>query len=260
MQAADRQRFAAVSMMIDDTLSELIRRRPRTLVLTGAGLSAESGIPTFRDAQTGLWSRYSPTELASPEAFESDPERVLDWYDWRRALIARSRPNAGHTAVKRLLDALPGARLVTQNVDGLHQLAGARDAIELHGNIWRLRCAAPGCRHERYWSDRTAPAPRSCPDCGKILRPGVVWFGESLPAQALASAWQLAEVAEFVIVAGTSGLVHPAAALPFHALEQGARVVEINPDRTALSQAAHWHLACSSGTALPALADLLDAP
>jgi NAD-dependent deacetylase len=220
------------------------------VALTGSGISAESGVPTFRDAQTGLWARYDPLELATPEAFARDPELVWNWYAWRRELVEGATPNAGHAALVELERSVPNFTLVTQNVDGLHQEAGSENVVELHGNIRRSRCAAEGLVVE-LGQQRTAPPP--CPNCGSPLRPDVVWFGEQLPAADLKAASEAARSCDLFLSVGTSSLVYPAADLPYEALENGATVVEVNPDRTPLSARAGFALRGGAGEALPRL-------
>jgi NAD-dependent deacetylase len=223
------------------------------VVLTGAGISAESGIPTFRDAMTGLWSRFRPEDLATPEAFLRDPKTVWDWYAWRRERAAEARPNAGHEALAAMEAAIlaRGGRfvLVTQNVDGLHAAAGSRRIVELHGSIRRVKCFARGHPAERWASEGAVPP--ACGQCGSPLRPDVVWFGEMLPAGALEDALDAARECDLFLSVGTSGLVEPAASLPFTALERGAIVVEVNPDRTPLSPHADAVLAGPAGVILP---------
>jgi NAD-dependent deacetylase len=232
-------------------------RRQSLIVLTGAGVSAESGVPTFR-GQGGLWRSYRPEELATPQAFRRDPELVWQWYNWRRELIGGCQPNAAHATLAEMefsADATGASRdyvLVTQNVDGLHQLAGSRNVLELHGNIWRQRCSR-GCRPP--WTDRRVPLPKippRCPDCGALARPDVVWFGESLPHPVLDAAWAAAQRCQLMLVVGTSALVQPAASLPLVALEIGAHVVEINPRSTPLSDTVHEVIRQPAAVALPA--------
>lgn len=223
------------------------------VVLTGAGISAESGIPTFRDAMTGLWSRFRPEELATPEAFLRDPATVWSWYAWRRERVSQVRPNPGHQALAEL-EARTLARggrflLVTQNVDGLHEAAGSREMVELHGNIRRVKCFAQG--HPAQDWPEGGGTPPACPLCGSPLRPDVVWFGEMLPTGALEQALAAARACDVFLSVGTSGLVEPAASLPFEAMESGARVVEVNPDRTPLTARAHFILAGPAGVVLP---------
>jgi NAD-dependent deacetylase len=235
----------------DSRLLQVLRDARSVAVLTGAGISAESGVPTFRDAQTGLWARFRPEDLATPEAFRRDPKLVWEWYAWRRETVTRVEPNAGHRALVRLAALVPRFTLVTQNVDGLHQRAGSRDVIELHGNILRNKCFAEDVVVER-WADDGAVPPR-CPRCGAPLRPDVVWFGESLPAAALAAAEQAAAESSVFLSIGTSALVYPAAQLPRSALEAGRTVVEINRDPTPLTPSATFSLRGRSGEILPAL-------
>jgi NAD-dependent deacetylase len=218
--------------------------------LTGSGVSAESGVPTFRDAQTGLWARYDPQELATPEAFARDPELVGRWYAWRRDLVEGAEPNAGHRALADLERGVPVFSLVTQNVDGLHQEAGSANVVELHGNIRRSRCPAENVAVE---PDDTDHLPPLCPNCGSPLRPDVVWFGEALPVAGLEAASEAARSCDVLLSVGTSGLVYPAASLPYEALESGTIVVEVNPDRTPLSASADFSLRGRAGEVLPRL-------
>ncbi len=206
---------------------------PRVVALTGAGISAESGVPTFRGPD-GLWGRYRPEELATPEAFARDPSRVWEWYAWRREVIARAEPNPAHRTLAEMEAALPGFILITQNVDGLHQRAGSRRVIELHGNLWRVRCVREG----RTWEDLRVPLPEippRCPTCGALLRPDVIWFGEPLPPTLWQRAVEAAREAEIFLVIGTSGIVEPAASLPHLARAHGAYLVEFNIEDTPLT-------------------------
>lgn len=213
-------------------------------------------MPTFRDAQTGLWARYTPEELATPEAFARHPKLVWDWYAWRRSLVARSQPNAGHVALANLATRYARFDLITQNVDSLHQRAGSPEVIELHGNIARIKCSR-GCGVVTdFAADETPP---SCRQCGAYLRPDVVWFGEMLPSQALAAAIQAARQCDVFVSIGTSALVYPAADLPLMALDSGATVIEVNPAATPLSARASFMLQGPAGVVLPALLDALAA-
>jgi NAD-dependent deacetylase len=218
-------------------------------VLTGAGTSAESGVPTFR-GHSGLWRNFRPEQLATPEAFCGDPALVWEWYDWRRGLIGSCTPNAAHATLAEMETTLPGFSLITQNVDGLHQAAGSRNVLELHGNIWRMRCTGCG----KAIKDRQVPLPDMpprCSACGALLRPDVVWFGESLPSEVLEAAWAAAAHCRLMLVVGTSALVQPAASLPLVALRNGARVVEVNPAETPLSPRAHEVLRGPAAEMLP---------
>jgi NAD-dependent deacetylase len=238
---------------IDPRLLRALRVARRVGVLTGAGISAESGIPTFRDAQSGLWARFRPEELATAEAFRRNPQLVWDWYEWRRGLVARAAPNAGHLAIARLQTLVPDLTLVTQNVDGLHQRAGSTDVVELHGNIHRSKCFVEDTVVEARQD--TGERPPRCPACGAHLRPDVVWFGETLPPQALARAEAVARECDVFFSIGTSAAVFPAAQLPVTALQSGATVVEVNKDPTPLTRAATFSLLGAAGTILPALLD-----
>ena len=232
-------------------LISLLQRLPRLVVLTGAGVSQESGLRTFRDAQTGLWAQYKPTELASPEAFQRDPKLVWDWYAWRREAVKGVRPNPGHYALVEIEKRLPQFTLITQNVDNLHHFAGSQNLLELHGNIQRVRCA--DCyTFTETWDDDTELVPR-CKVCNGLLRPDVVWFGEALPRHQLEAAVLAARSCEVFFSVGTSGVVQPAASLAFAAQDRGAVVVEINAEPTALTTKADYVLEGKSGEILPAL-------
>ncbi|RKP50383.1 NAD-dependent deacylase [Pararobbsia silviterrae] len=222
-------------------------------VLTGAGVSAESGIPTFRDAQTGLWARYDPLDLATPEAFARDPVLVWQWYAHRREIVARAAPNAAHQALARW-QSHRRMSLVTQNVDGLHARAGSRDVIELHGNLFANQWFN-GCGRCPIDVARTTQPdrPPACARCGALLRPGVVWFGEALPAAALDAAYAAAADSDVCLVVGTSGLVYPAAGLPSIAAERGARVIVVNPQRSDLDHDADIVLYQKAAECLPIL-------
>ena len=205
----------------------------KVVVLTGAGISAESGIPTFR-GKDGLWNRYDPHELATPEAFNRNPRLVWEWYDWRRQLIAKAQPNEGHRVLAQMEKELGDVWIITQNVDGLHQKAGSEKVIELHGNIWKVRCLE--CAREYY--DYTAPLkeiPPLCNNCSGLVRPGVVWFGEALPSDAIEKAIGLSQEADLFLVVGTSAQVYPAAELPLIAKRNGATLIEVNPEDTPIT-------------------------
>lgn len=217
-------------------------------VLTGAGISAESGVPTFRGAE-GLWRNFRAEELATPEAFERDPRLVWEWYDWRRSIIAQARPNNGHHALADLEPRVPHFTLITQNVDGLHDAAGSRSVVKLHGDIWQLRCLSCG-REAANRAVPLDPLPPRCP-CGGLQRPGVVWFGEALPAAAMERAFDAARQCEVFLCCGTSAVVYPAAGLPAMALEAGAKLIEVNLEATALSPLAHVSLLGKAGDILP---------
>ncbi len=230
-------------------LAEALSRAKRISVLTGAGISAESGVPTFR-GQDGLWRQYRAEALATPEAFERDPALVWEWYDWRRGIISAVAPNPAHFVLASWESFFPRFALVTQNIDGLHAKAGSRNLIELHGNIWKLRCT----REHTVSEDFRTPLPRIpplCPACGALLRPHVVWFGESLEPEVIAEAFRTSGASEVMLVVGTSAVVYPAASLPAAAAAAGALVAEINPDPTPLTPSLEISIRGKAGEVLP---------
>ena len=238
-------------MTVPRQLIQQLKAAKWVVVLTGAGVSAESGVPTFRDAQTGLWAKFRPEELATPSAFQRNPRLVWEWYEWRRKLVAEAKPNPAHLALAEMEKLFPQFHLITQNVDGLHQRAGSRNVIELHGNILRTKCFDEGTIISA-WKD-TGDVPPKCPDCGGLLRPDVVWFEEAMPEVETALAFRLSAGCDFFFSIGTSAVVHPAAALPFEALTGGATVVEINLQPTPLTKKADFVVAGTAGTILPEL-------
>lgn len=242
----------AESIEIPDGIARRLTSASRWLVLTGAGISAESGVPTFRGAG-GLWEGSRPEELASPEGFRRDPARVWRWYRWRRSVVANVAPNEGHSALARVESSVPSFVLVTQNVDGLHRRAGSRRVLELHGNIMRSRCH-DDCGRDLH-EDPNDETPRCA--CGAPLRPDVVWFGEPLDPHVLESSFDAARKAEVCLVVGTSGVVQPAATLPIVAARQGALLVEVNPEETPLSSACTLTLRGPAAVVLPRLAGRL---
>jgi len=229
---------------------EWLQQARSVAVLTGAGVSAESGVPTFRDAN-GLWNQYRVQDLATPSAFARDPKVVWEWYNWRRGVLAEVKPNAGHYALAELEKRLPAFTLITQNVDGLHELAGSRNVLALHGSVWSVRCIA--CRRESM--DKRIPMPEIPPrcECGGLLRPGVVWFGEALPTKIWKAAEAAARAADLFLVIGTSAVVYPAAGLAQLAKSSGAHMVEINIAETPLSGEIDQFLQGPSGELLPQL-------
>lgn len=240
-------------MTIPAELLEALCAARHVCVLTGAGASAESGVPTFRDAQSGLWARYDPLQLATPNAFEADPGLVWRWYEWRRDLVRQVEPNAGHIALARLSRLVPELTLVTQNVDGLHQRAGSEDVIEFHGNLFANRCFAEGTLVEPVGDGQ----PPVCPGCGGLVRPGVVWFGEAIPPDALDRSAAAAADCDVFLSIGTSSQVYPAAALAESAREHGAFTIEINPEPTDIAGRFDLALSSNFGDAIPELVDLL---
>jgi NAD-dependent deacetylase len=217
-------------------------------------VSAESGLPTFRDALTGHWARHRPEDLATPEAFGRNPALVWGWYRMRREAALAAEPNAAHHALARLQYLVPRFTLITQNVDGLHRRAGSRDVVELHGDITRVRCSREGTLVQRWEEPEDGGEPPRCDRCGAYLRPDVVWFGESLPEQALRGAWAAAQECDVFLSVGTSNLVEPAASLPWLAAAQGAAVVVINTSMEGQrSGPGIHHLAGAAGRVLPGL-------
>lgn len=227
----------------------LLQQAHKIAVLTGAGISAESGVPTFRGSG-GLWRQFRAQDLATPEAFARDPELVWQWYDWRRSILAEKKPNPGHLALVELEQRVPHFTLITQNVDGLHEAAGSRSVLPVHGSIWNLRCTA--CR--RQWLDRQVPLaiPPHC-ECGAIARPGVVWFGENLPLHIWNAAEEAVASSEVFLVVGTSAIVYPAAGLVPLARSSNAKVIEINLEATPMSGFVDCALTGPAGEILPQL-------
>ena len=228
-------------------IREALAQARRVVALTGAGISAESGVPTFRGAD-GLWRNFRATELATPEAFARDPALVWEFYNWRRELLGPLSPNAAHRALVALEQRLPDFRLITQNIDGLHRAAGSRRVLELHGNIWRLRCTGCG----RITEDRRSlPARPVCDACGQLLRPHVVWFGEPLDPAILDQALEALAACQVLLIIGTSGNVQPAASMGMGAKRHGALVAEINLEATPYSEAYDVSLLGRAGEILP---------
>lgn len=244
---------------IPPELVDILRRARHVLVFTGAGVSAESGIPTFRDTLTGLWERYDPADLATPEAFQRDPALVWGWYEWRRMKVMQARPNAAHYAIAALAVLVPRLSLVTQNVDDLHERAGSQVLAHLHGRLNEPLCFdcgfpsshPPGIPLEPEGGRRLEP-PR-CHTCGGPIRPGVVWFGEPLPSEDWGRAMDATREADLVLSVGTSSLVYPAAEIPELSARWGATVVQVNPVATALDRVARYSLHGPAGLVLPAL-------
>ncbi len=237
---------------------ELLAASTRVLVLTGAGMSAPSGVPTFRGPD-GIWRNFRPEELATPEAFARDPLLVWQWYGWRRELIAQCQPNAGHVALAQWMRRRENVKLVTQNVDGLHERAaeeaGSTEPIRLHGSIFRVRCTACDVElehREPVDASNEDTMPR-CVECGGLVRPAVVWFGEQLPTDALSQASEAAREADVCLVVGTSGAVYPAAGLAFEANDTGARLIVVDPGDTAFDAAADVGIKGSAADVLPAI-------
>lgn len=242
-----------------DTLIDRLLQANHVAVLTGAGASAESGIPTFRDPD-GLWEQFEPQELANIDAFLDNPELVQGWYAHRRQLANETRPNAAHKALAALENQIDGFTLITQNVDNLHQRAGSKQVVELHGNITRTYCI--DCERPATDDEMAALAdgePARCLECGGYIRPDVVWFGEMLPPDALDHAHAAAARADVFLSVGTSAVVQPAAGLPLTAKQQGAYLVEVNIEPTPLTDRADEVLRGPAGSVLPPLVDALAA-
>ncbi|GAB4426591.1 MAG: NAD-dependent deacylase [Anaerolineales bacterium] len=238
-------------MNIPADLTKFLRKAERVAALTGAGVSQESGLRTFRDAQTGHWAKHRPEDLATPQAFARNPKLVWDWYAMRREKIKDAQPNPAHYALVEMARHIPDFRLITQNVDGLHLKAGSPSVVELHGNLRRVKCSSCG-KQAQTWDDAGEDVPR-CRLCGEMLRPDVIWFNESLPRDALEYAVEAARNCQVFFSIGTSGLVQPAASLAFGARNKGAVVVEINAEPTPLTPKADFALHGKAGEILPAL-------
>ena len=237
-------------MQIPDSVITACDPSKPVVVLTGAGISAESGVPTFR-GEEGLWKQYRAEDLATPSAFQTDPKLVWEWYDWRRGIIGKAEPNPGHRAIAEMEGIFPRFTLITQNVDGLHRRAGNTKVIEIHGNLWDLRCVVEGTVRE----DTHVPLPEIPPlcECGALLRPHVVWFGESLDQGDLSRAYQLIEECSLLLVVGTSAVVQPVASFPLMAKQAGAFVFEVNMDPTPISALVDVSLQGKAGEVLPVL-------
>ena len=248
-----------MTVSIPDDLVTVLNAARHVVMFTGAGVSAESGVPTFRDALTGLWQRYDAEELATAAAFRRDPELVWGWYEWRRARVGKAEPNAAHRAIAAMVRHVPRLTLVTQNVDALHERAGSAAPIHLHGSLGEPRCfdcghpAQPPSLSEDEPEGGRRLAPPRCGECGGPIRPGVVWFGEPLPDEAWNAAVEATDDCDVLISVGTSSLVYPAAELPLRAARRGAVVVQINPNSTSLDRIAHFNLMGAAGMVLPEL-------
>jgi NAD-dependent deacetylase len=245
---------------IDPRVIATLRAATRVVVFTGAGVSAESGIPTFRDKQTGLWENFDTAELATPDAFERDPALAWGWYEWRRRLVLSADPNAGHRAIAAMADHVPHFTLITQNVDDLHERGGSSDVLHLHGELSRPYCES--CRRPYVYPEGIPDSPPGgarlqpprCASCGARIRPGVVWFGEPLPERPWLAARAAAEHCDVFLCCGTSALVQPAASLIDVAIDAGAMTVQVNPNPTDLDTSVTVAIRGPSGVILPQLA------
>ncbi|GAA3618658.1 NAD-dependent deacylase [Marihabitans asiaticum] len=246
---------------VSEEVLEALRGASRVVALTGAGMSAESGVPTFRDAQSGLWEQFDPSQLATPEAWRADPPFVWAWYAWRVGLVRSVQPNPGHCALAELAD-LREVAVVTQNIDDLHERAGSTVLAHVHGSLLDFRCMDCGAPYDGEIEVPTEPVerldPPTCPECQGDIRPGVVWFGEELPRAAFDDAVAALEAlgpGDVCLVVGTSGIVYPAAGLPAVALSAGATVVEVNPQETDVSDMCHLHVRDTAARVLPTLVE-----
>lgn len=235
---------------ISEGVLRAVRDASSVVVLTGAGVSAESGVPTFR-GEDGLWRNYSPQDLATPGAFHKDPALVWEWYNWRREIIAPLKPNPAHHSIAALEARFPSFTLITQNIDGLHRQAGSRNILEIHGNIWKVRCLNEGTVTENKEVPLGDIPPRC--SCGAMLRPHVVWFGESLDPEVLQESFRAIEACDFLLVAGTSAVVQPSASFPILARQRGATVLEVNMEPTPISSHVNDSLFGKAGVILPQL-------
>lgn len=242
---------------ISEAAREIKRNVGRVVAFTGAGISAEAGIPTFR-GRSGLWEKYDPEELATPQAFRRNPSLVWEWYSWRMKLIGEAKPTRAHEVLAdwERRGILMG--VVTQNVDGLHQRAGSVKVVELHGSIWRLKCVGCGNKVHLGFGNLPPEIPPRCESCGSLMRPDVVWFYEPLPLDAWANAERMMREAGLVLIIGTSGLVMPAASLPIEALRYGALLIEVNPEETNLSKFAKFKIREGASRALEAMNEQLE--
>jgi len=233
--------------------ADILAHAHRLVVLTGAGISKESGIPTFREAQQGLWAQQDPQRLATMQGFLANPTLVWDWYQFRLRLVEQAQPNPGHRAIAELEQRLPHVEVITQNVDGLHVQAGSRRVLELHGNIRRFKCLRGhgGLTMADLAGQEATPPLCPHPGCQALVRPGVVWFGENLDYRILNQAVADSEACDVMLIVGTSGVVQPAASLPYRAWNARARIIEVNPQPSELTDLAHVYLAGPAGVVLP---------
>jgi len=242
-----------IEEQINNAAKLLVKSR-FAVCLTGAGISAESGIPTFR-GKNGLWRKFKVEDLATPEAFNRNPKLVWEWYRWRMKLIFNAKPNPAHYALVDLENMEILKCIVTQNVDGLHTIAGSKCIVELHGNIRRARCI--NCNYKLIFEKPPEKIPPKCPKCNSLLRPDVVWFGEPIPSEALNMAFKMFSKADLALVIGTSGIVYPAAYLPYLVKENNGVIIEININRSALTRIADIYLQGKAGEILPKIVNLI---
>lgn len=239
--------------------AEALRQAKHVVALTGAGMSQESGVPTFRDAVDGLWARFDPMQLATREAFQADPKLVWEWYEYRRGLMRGAKPNAGHDALAKLQQRFESLTVITQNVDDMHEQSGSQHIIRLHGSIAQNKCFND-CQGKPTLIDISSLSgtPPACPHCGAHVRPNVVWFGELLPIDQINAAYTVLEQCDALLIIGTSGMVNPAAQMPIYAKRFGATLIEINTEATPITRIADVHLRGASGELLPQIVAALD--
>lgn len=240
-----------------DEIAKIAKNCRKIVVLTGAGISAESGVPTFRGKE-GLWGKFKAEELATMDAFMANPAIVWEWYNWRRDLMGKVEPNPGHYALAEMENLKDDFTLVTQNVDGLHKIAGSQNILELHGNIYRNKCVKCNRLHNESLDIDPNDIP-TCESCGGKLRPDVVWFGEMLDRVVIETAFRVSEQSELFFSVGTSAIIHPAASLPMTAKQMGATLVEVNPEETPLSYMADYSIRAKSGEYMPELIEKIKA-
>lgn len=240
-----------------DEIANIAKNCRKIVVLTGAGISAESGVPTFRGKE-GLWGKFKAEELATMDAFMANPAIVWEWYNWRRDLMGKVEPNPGHYALAEMENLKDDFTLVTQNVDGLHKIAGSQNILELHGNIYRNKCVKCNRLHNESLDIDPNDIP-TCESCGGKLRPDVVWFGEMLDRMVIETAFRVSEQSELFFSVGTSAIIHPAASLPMTAKQMGATLVEVNPEETPLSYMADYSIRAKSGEYMPELIEKIKA-
>lgn len=243
--------------MIANELIERLHQAQHVVVLTGAGVSAESGIPTFRDALTGLWGNFDAEQLACEEGFLADPALVWGWYEWRRSRVMNAQPNPAHTTIAKLADRIPKLTLITQNVNDLHERAGSCDVLHLHGSLQQPRCIKCGSPYQHLETESVGIEsridPPTCTLCNGLVRPGVVWFGEHLPTEQWALSEQACQNCDLMMIVGTSGMVWPAAELPYMVERLGTPIVQVNPTITSFNELAKFNLCGKAGEILPKL-------
>lgn len=242
--------------------ADYIRNSKKLVIFTGAGASKESGIPTFREAQEGVWEKFDPEDLGTPQGFQKDPQRVWDWFAFRREMATKAQPNAGHIALAEIEKRVPSAVTITQNVDDLHERAGSKNVLHLHGSLFRHKCfddcqGKPTLVDLDSLEDKDASPPK-CPHCAAYVRPDVVWFREMLPEDILQAAYDWSDTCDLMMVVGTTGLVTPAARLPYMAKQSGAKIIEVNPAYSMITRYADIKLEAGAGEVLPLIVEAIE--